>query len=242
MRKFNYSVLSSMVLCMFLTAFNANACDKVNSHYNETFYFNNGCVAEFRPDGVYVDGGKAIHDFGEWSSAGNWRTIRHIRTFADVNGDGCADIVGFADYGVRVSLSNSKSWTSNSCPGTYLPATWGIKDAFGHNSSAGSWGENHPRYLLDMNGDRKDDIVGFGDAGVYVSLSTGSGFASPKFVFKGFGRDQGWGSWTTRYASPTAIVGCSGECWKTGDGSLFPYYKAATKYSGYLYIPTPHVY
>lgn len=36
--------------------------------------------------------------------------------------------------------------------------------------------ERHPRFLADVNGDGKQDVVGFGDAGVYLSLSTGASF------------------------------------------------------------------
>ncbi|WP_422090048.1 FG-GAP repeat domain-containing protein [Tenacibaculum ovolyticum] len=38
----------------------------------------------------------------------------------------------------------------------------------------------HPRMLGDINGDGKDDIVAFGDNGIYVSLSNGSAFSSSK--------------------------------------------------------------
>ena len=37
----------------------------------------------------------------------------------------------------------------------------------------------HPRYVEDVNGDGKKDVVAFGNDGVYVSLSTGSGFTAP---------------------------------------------------------------
>ena len=38
----------------------------------------------------------------------------------------------------------------------------------------GGWSvQKYPRILADVNGDGKADIVGFGNEGVYVSLSTG---------------------------------------------------------------------
>jgi hypothetical protein len=39
--------------------------------------------------------------------------------------------------------------------------------------------DRHPRFLADVNDDDRADIVGFGDAGVYVSLATGSGNFNP---------------------------------------------------------------
>lgn len=40
---------------------------------------------------------------------------------------------------------------------------------------AGGWlDDTHPRVLADVDGDDRDDVVGFSDDGVYVSLSTGT--------------------------------------------------------------------
>ena len=44
---------------------------------------------------------------------------------------------------------------------------------FGYN--AGGWRvENHPRLLADVTADGRADIVGFGNAGVWVSLNNGN--------------------------------------------------------------------
>ena len=38
---------------------------------------------------------------------------------------------------------------------------------------AGKWSvERHPRFIADVNGDGRDDIVAFGGEGVFVALST----------------------------------------------------------------------
>ena len=49
---------------------------------------------------------------------------------------------------------------------------------------AGGWQvDKHPRFLADVTGDSRADIVGFGDAGVYVALSNGDGsFQAPQLV------------------------------------------------------------
>jgi hypothetical protein len=39
-------------------------------------------------------------------------------------------------------------------------------------------GDKHPRLLADVNGDGLSDIVAFDELGVWVSLSTASGFAA----------------------------------------------------------------
>jgi hypothetical protein len=53
--------------------------------------------------------------------------------------------------------------------------------------------EKHPRLLADVTGDGKADIVGFGDAGVYVAVSLGVGTFSysPVPVIPDFGYDAG---------------------------------------------------
>ena len=75
-----------------------------------------------------------------------------------MNGDGKDDVVGFANSGVYVSLSDGE---------TFPEATrW--TTSYGANV----WSRyKHPRMMSDVNGDGKDDIVGFANSGVYVSFS-----------------------------------------------------------------------
>jgi hypothetical protein len=54
--------------------------------------------------------------------------------------------------------------------------------------------EKHPRFLADITGQGGADIVGFGDAGVYVALSNGDGsFAfTPQLALEDLGYNQSW--------------------------------------------------
>ena len=107
-------------------------------------------------------------DFGQ--EAGGWRVDQHPRFLADLTGTGHADIIGFGDAGVYVALGNAD--------GTFGPVRF-VLDDFGFE--AGGWRvDKHPRFLADITGDGRADIVGFGDDGVYVALGNGDGsFQSP---------------------------------------------------------------
>ena len=121
-----------------------------------------------------------IPDFG--FTAGGWRVDRHPRFLADVTGDGRADVVGFGYAGMYVSLNNGD--------GTFQPPQLAISD-FGF--TAGGWRvDRHPRFLADVTGDGRADVVGFGYAGMYVSLNNGDGtFQPPQLAISDLGFTAG---------------------------------------------------
>ena len=111
-----------------------------------------------------------------------WRTEQHPRFAADLTGDGRADIIGFGNDGVWTALNNGD--------GTFGEAHFVIAD-LGVNQ--GWTVDDHPRFLADITGDGRADIVAFGNDGVWTALSNGDGsFQAPQLVLAGFNFNQGW--------------------------------------------------
>lgn len=120
----------------------------------------------------------AVGDFGYLQG---WRNERHIRTTADLNGDKMQDIVGFGEYGVWIALANGNGFNSPQLVLTEFAI------------QGGGWQvTRHPRMMADINNDTFDDIIGFGDDGVWISLSTGGAFSAPQLVIEDFGYNDGW--------------------------------------------------
>ena len=96
---------------------------------------------------------------------------------------GTPDIVGFGNEGVFVALGDEDGIFAQ--PGRVL-------DSYGYD--AGGWRvEKHLRVLADVNGDRRADIVVFGDDGVFVALGQADGtFFDRGRVLAGFGYSTGW--------------------------------------------------
>lgn len=147
-------------------------------------------IVAFGGDGTYVSlsTGEGFQARQLWvaaygANAGGWDPAKHLRVLADVNGDGRDDVVGFGNSGVSVSRSTGATFMA--------PEPW--TPNYGYDASAGSWRiSNHIRVLADVNGDKRADIVGFGNSATVVSLSTGTGFTDPATWSEDFGFDDGW--------------------------------------------------
>ena len=138
-------------------------------------------IALSNGDGTFGPVRFVLADFGE--QAGGWHVDKHPRFVVDITGNGRADIVGFGDAGVYVALGNGD--------GTFQPVRFVLAD-FG--LEGGGWRvDRHPRFVVDITGNGRADIVGFGDAGVYIALGNGDGTFQPtQFVIADFGYASGW--------------------------------------------------
>ncbi|NED88988.1 VCBS repeat-containing protein, partial [Streptomyces sp. SID11233] len=148
-------------------------------------------VATRGEDGTFVPAGGelALKAFGHGAEAGDWRTEKHPRYLVDLTGDGRLDLVGCHDDGVHVSLQDED--------GKFAPVEdEPVLRAFGHDEEAGGWSvDRHPRFLADLTGDGRADLVGCHDDGVWVALQQEDGtFAEPLYVLAEFGTAQGWSS------------------------------------------------
>ena len=174
-------------------------------------------VALSNGDGTFAAPVLELGNFG--AGAGGWSndTTFH-RTLGDVNNDGKADIVGFGNAGVFVSLATG---------GGAFAAPVLQSSHFGANEG---WSNDlYPRQMADVNGDGLADIVGFGNAGVYVSLGTPSGaFADPVLEVFNFGVGAGGWSSDTAFHREMADVNGDGKADIIGFGAAGAYVALAT--------------
>src|SRR5262245_40340220 len=170
-------------------------------------------------DGQFAAATFALAQFAP--SAGGWSSDnKYPRQLADVNGDGMADIVGFGQRGVYVSLATGD--------GHFAPSAFELAK---FAPSAGGWSSQnaYPRQLADVNGDGMADIVGFGQTGVYVSLATGGGhFAAPTFALAKFAPSAGGWSSQNAYPRQLADVNNDGRADIVGFGQKGVYVSLAT--------------
>ena len=137
-------------------------------------------VARAQEDGSFSAPQLVLEDFGY---SDGWRVDRHPRFMADTTNDKRADIVGFGDAGVYVARAQED--------GSFAAPQLVVED-FGYN--AGGWRvDRHPRFMADTTNDGRADVVGFGEAGVYVARAQEDGsFAAPQLVLEDFVYSDGW--------------------------------------------------
>lgn len=118
-----------------------------------------------QPDGTFTPVTLEIGDFGYHQG---WRVDQHAREVTDVISDGTADVVGFGYSGVSVAHGRANSSTEIPCPKSSFGEPFLKAGEFGFNDG---WSQDrHPRLLGDVNGDGREDVVGFGYSATYVEL------------------------------------------------------------------------
>ena len=156
----------------------------------------------FGLDGVYValSNGTSFGSLSRWTTSFDlshgWTVADFARTVGDVNNDGRDDLIGFGQDGVYVALSNGTSFDAIS--------QWTTSFDLSHGWTVAQYA----RTVGDINGDGKADLIGFGQDGVYIALSTGNSFT---LIFQGtsaFDLSHGWT--VTQYVRTVGDV--------TGDG------------------------
>ena len=156
--------------------------------------------------------------------SGTWGA-ENPRIMGDINGDGKADIVGFGNDGVYLSLSSGTSFaTPIKVLNNYFCYNQGWRTA------------NHLRYLADVNGDGKKDIVGFGNDGVWLALGTVSGFTTPTLVLQDFHYANGTG-WLPENLRLMADANGDGKADIIGFGNqgVLVSYSTGTSFTGATY-------
>lgn len=136
-------------------------------------------------------------------SAGWSSSDRHPRHVADINGDGRADIVGFQDDHVYAALGQAD--------GTFGGAYVAIQNTYTPDPDGWISADRYPRYLADVNGDGRADIVGIGHAAVHVSLAQADGTFGPMTTAysDGFAYDNG--GWTSFDTYPRFVTDVDGD-------------------------------
>jgi glucose/arabinose dehydrogenase len=154
--------------------------------------------------------------FGASQNSGGWTTQNtYPRQVGDVNHDHLGDIVGFASDGMYVSICNFNFVYDNPVK---------VLDTFGQSPAAGGWisQDRYPRQLADINGDGAADIVGFGEAGVYVALAipdpaladlrfAAPAFASPVLALANFAAAPEAGGFVSQNNYPRIVADVNGD-------------------------------
>lgn len=126
----------------------------------------------------------------------------HPRLLGDINGDGRDDLITFNNSNVTANLGKAN--------GTLGPK-YNLLNQF---TVGQGWStlDQYPRMLADVNGDCKDDLIGFGQGETKISISTTS------FIFPSFSNSQnviddfsGAEGWTSQNVFPRFICDINGD-------------------------------
>lgn len=136
-------------------------------------------VAAGQADGTFAEKVLAVPDFGVKQG---WQIGSHPRFVTDVTGDGKLDIAGYGYHGILVSVAQPDGSFGQT---TLVYRGFGVEQGFQVSQ--------HPRFITDVTGDKKSDLVVFGGKNVFVAAARGDGtFAPARKVIDQFTVGQGW--------------------------------------------------
>jgi Ca2+-binding RTX toxin-like protein len=93
----------------------------------------------------------------------------------------------------------------------FAPITVGLDNNFTKNDGGWITQNDYPRHLADVNGDGRDDIVGFGFDAVYVSLANANGTFNPIAVGLDNNFTKNDGGWITQNDYPRHLADVNGD-------------------------------
>jgi hypothetical protein len=212
-------------------------------------------IVGFAQSGVYVSintstlvsssfaAPKLVPDSSFWGvQTGGWSSQNlYPHLMADVNADGKADIVGFAQSGVYVSINTSSLISVSFAAPALVPGS----SFWGANTGGWSSQDAYPRELANIaNGDTMADIVGFAQNGVWTSLAGATTFFAPSGSATVSMLDQGTSSGVTVSSPDVALLSQymagSFATSSGGNGTLSPATDAAlTTQPAWLAPPHP---
>jgi hypothetical protein len=181
-----YFKFGIVLLCLPVMSLVTVSCSEETGSKTTSVGISNASPSSASPQ-IILPGGD---EGSKQSSANKGLYRRHIRLLGELanrnSGAPSLDVVGFGEQAIFVSeslasdrkFSEAQIWES----GYFTPA-------------AGWTKEEHLIRFADVNGDKKSDIVGFGDEHVFVALAEaqGSGFERPKiWLREQFTVAQGW--------------------------------------------------
>ncbi|VAW90812.1 hypothetical protein MNBD_GAMMA22-282 [hydrothermal vent metagenome] len=179
---------------LWIDDYGANQTWRIGKHPRLLADFNNDKkmdIVAFRSTGVEIAFSTGISflkpteivlaEYGFAAVAGSW-TINHPRVMAYVNDDNYPDIVGFGTGGTVTYLNDQN--------GRFVPTRWYVPN-FGTDNAYRI--DRHLRLLVDVNNDKKDDIMAFANGAVVISQAKQDNFDSTFYVASNqFSYNAGW--------------------------------------------------
>ncbi|HET6344359.1 MAG TPA: VCBS repeat-containing protein [Myxococcota bacterium] len=135
----------------------------------------------------------------DFTAGGGWTSQdASPRLFGDVTGDGLADLVAIGGASTFVNVSKGTDTVGSL---TYQQTTFTANDGFPLQATT-------PRFVADVDGDGKADLVGIDAAGVHVSLSDGNRFAPRALWSDQFTAARGY---TSQRTQPRLMADVDGD-------------------------------